>query len=183
MLESYYIPFIKDETARNRTSLQQMTGILDITTEREIPMLYSSFMGNPDGLLQVYGRDAHARLVAIGSTGGGVDTSLPSLTYDQLIHDLSEASSFADEVHIFSLEGCVQKGFLARLTVERFNHPPVVNSGQVEKVKKLRKTIITLSAVLSSPGLFIAGVLLVILLLTGILVFIIKTMLRRFRMS
>jgi hypothetical protein len=181
MLESYYIPFIKDETARNRTSLQRMTGILDITTEREIPMLYSSFMGNPDGLLQVYGREVHARLVAIGSTGGGVDPSLPSLTYDQLIHDLFEASSFADEVHIFSLEGCVQKGFLARLTVEQFNHPPVVNAGQVEKIKKLRKTILTLSAVLSSPNLFIAGVLLVILLLTGLLVFLIKLILRRFR--
>jgi hypothetical protein len=181
MVESYYIPFIRDETASNRTALQQMTGILDITTEREIPMLYSSFMGNPDGLLQVFGKDAHARLVAIGSTGGGVDPTLPSLNYDQLVHDLSEASAFADEVHIFSLEGCVEKGFLSRLTGQSLVPPPVTVTSQVEKVTRLKKNILTISAVLSHPTLFLAGVLLIILLFAGLLYIVILTIIRQFK--
>ncbi|MFZ9503479.1 MAG: hypothetical protein ACO263_02810, partial [Cyclobacteriaceae bacterium] len=84
MVESYYASFVKDETAVGNTSIQQLTKFLDIKTDREIPMLYSSFMGNADGLLEVYGREPGIKTIALGSTGGGIDPSLPTLSWEDL---------------------------------------------------------------------------------------------------
>ena len=68
-VESYIIPFIFDERAKGTASLQKLMGIVDIETESEIPMLYTSAMGNP-GIIPLYHRDKMP--IALGSTGGGV---------------------------------------------------------------------------------------------------------------
>jgi hypothetical protein len=181
IVESYYVPFIKDEVSIHRTALQQITQFLDVSTEREIPMLYSSFMGQPDGILQVYGKDAHVRMVALGSTGGGFDPSMPSMSYDQLVHDLNVASKFAGEVHIFSLEGCVEKGYLTRLINYQFDPSIQINTIQVEKVQKMQKMARLFSTVLSYPTLFLAGILLILILVTGSVVFIIMFLIKFMR--
>jgi hypothetical protein len=180
-VESYYASFIKDETSLGYTSIQQATKFLDIKTDKEIPMLYSSFMGNPDGLIKVYGSDIGLKAVAVGSTGGGVDTTLPTLTYEQLAHDISMASKFADEVYIFSLEGCVKKGYLNKLVNEHFDSTIPYDQKQVESVKKLQQVVKLVSTVLSYPTLFFLTILLLIAGIIWLIVFVIKKLIRQMK--
>jgi hypothetical protein len=171
MVESYYASFVKDETAAGNTSLQQLTKFLDIKTDREIPMLYSSFIGNADGLLEVYGREAGVKTVALGSTGGGIDTTLNTLTWEELAHDMNMSSRFADEIHIFSLEGAVEKGYLKKMKNFQFNNQVVPDPHQIEEVRDLRRFFTGLSNVLSYPTLLFIGLILIV---TGIIFLTIK---------
>lgn len=162
MVESYYASFVKDETAVGNTSIQQLTKFLDIKTDREFPMLYSSFMGNADGLLEVYGRDPGIKTIALGSTGGGIDPSLPSLSWEELSHVLNMSARFADEIIIFSLEGAVEKGFLKKMTSFEFDTSVVPDSKQIEEVRNLQRFFKGLSHILSYPTLFFGGLILLI---------------------
>lgn len=179
-LESYYASFIKDETANGTTSIQQLSRFLDVKVEKEIPMLYSSFMGNPDGLIKVYGIDIHAQAIALGSTGGGVDTTLPVLSWDQLAHDIRLASSTATEIHIFSLEGCVEHGYLQRLVGFDYSVPVPIQPQQVEAIKKLQKNVIRASDILSHPNLLFGSLLLILVLVGWLLYVLIKKIYRMF---
>jgi len=173
-VESYYASFIKDETELNQTSIQQASKFLDIKTDKEIPMLYSSFMGNADGLITIYGLDLKLEAVALGSTGGGVDTTLPTLSYDQLVHDINMASKQVKEVHIFSLEGCVRKGYLSRLVDYNYDSSLVPDPSQIKAIKNLQKTVKRISTLLSYPTLLFSVILLILFFIIWLLYFLIK---------
>jgi hypothetical protein len=164
-VESYFASFVKDETAIGSTAIQQLTGFLDVKVEKEIPMLYTSFMGNPYGLLKVYALDLNLPYVALGSTGGGVDTTLPTLNWEQLAHDILVVAPSVQEIHIFSLEGCVQKGFLPKLLQFDYNQTITEAPKQVETVKTFQKNFIRLSKLLSNPTLLFGGVTVLLLLI------------------
>jgi hypothetical protein len=98
---------------------------VDVRTDQEVWMLYSSFFGGlGPGLLWSYGSEAPA--IAVGSTGGGPDIpgspQVPTLSWDELARDLSLARHWSDHILIHSLEGCVDQGFLPRL--RSFAWPP-----------------------------------------------------------
>lgn len=166
MIESYYASFVKDETAAGNTSLQQLTKFLDIKTDREIPMLYSSFIGNADGLLEVYGREAGVKTVALGSTGGGIDTTLNTLTWEELAHAMNMSSRFADEIHIFSLEGAVEKGYLKNMKNFQFNDQVIPDTQQIEAVRNIRRFFTAFSNVLSYPTVLFTGLILLLSAIT-----------------
>ncbi|HEX8394627.1 MAG TPA: hypothetical protein VF665_19935 [Longimicrobium sp.] len=117
-VDAYVFPFIHHERRAGTAVLQRLTGMLDVGVDREVCMLYTSFV-RPygPGLLDYYA--AHFPAVAVGVTGGGVEEGLnppPPLTWDEFARDLRIARGHTDDVHVFSLEGCVQRGWLARLT-------------------------------------------------------------------
>jgi hypothetical protein len=178
MVESYYASFIKDEVKLNNTALQQISQFLDVKTEREIPMLYSSFMGNPDGLMKIYGMDENVKYVGIGSTGGGIDPSLPSLSYKELVHDMNIASKFAEELHIFSLEGCVEKGYLQKLLSYKYDPSLKIDPDEVREVRKLQNSFKFLSNIMSYPTLLLIGLLLLLLFIFGLLFLLIRYIVR-----
>ena len=117
-VESYEFPFVEDELKVGSTLLRCLMGITDIPVKQRVLMLYTSFF-RPHGVafLCCYAREADA--VAIGITGGGIDLEgvprQPPLNWDELSRDLRLAGRWCDKVHVFSLEGCVHQGFLARL--------------------------------------------------------------------
>lgn len=176
-IESYYIPFVKDETENGRTALQQATGIMDLTTDKDIPMLYSSFIGNPYGLLKVAAIDKNLKYVAIGSTGGGIDPTLPSMTWEDLSHDLRLVSKTVEEIHIFCLEASVEKGFIPKLIDFDFDAQVTAQPEQEVKIKSLSKKIMLLSKILSYPTLTIVLIILVIVFTMWLLYFLIKKVL------
>lgn len=150
-VESYLIPFIFDERELKTTSLQKLMGIVDIKTDSEIPMLYTSAMGN-SAIIPLYHRDNMP--IALGSTGGGVEVNgieLASLTWDNLEKDLLIASKLTDDIHIFSLEGTLQKGFLKDIKNLDFNRNAPDISVQIIKQKKFDKTIRFLLVILNHP--------------------------------
>ncbi|HYW10717.1 MAG TPA: hypothetical protein VE871_02140 [Longimicrobium sp.] len=116
-VDAYVFPFIHTEREAGTEVLQRITGMIDLTVDREIVMLYTSFARpHGHGFLDFYAR--HFPAVAVGVTGGGVEEGLdppPPLSWDELARDLRLARRHTDDIHVFSLEGCVEQGFLERL--------------------------------------------------------------------
>lgn len=166
-VESYVIPFIFDERAKGTTSLQKLMGVVDIETDREIPMVYSSGMGNP-AIIPLY---HHVNMpLALGSTGGGVNIEgieLPSLTWDKLENDLLISSKLTDQIIIFCLESSVQKGFLNNINSLDWNRQAPDISAETVKQKKVNRFIRSAMVVLNHPFLFTV----VVLSLAGAVIF------------
>jgi uncharacterized membrane protein len=150
-VENYIIPFVYEERARKTSSVQKLLGIVDIETDKEIPMLYTSAMGNP-GIIPLYHRDNMP--IALGSTGGGVKIQgieLAALSWDELERDLLIASKLTDEIHIFCLETSVQKGFLNKIKNLDFDKRSPDISEETEKQNKIDGTIRFIIAILNHP--------------------------------
>jgi len=67
--------------------LQRLAGLVDVTTDREVWMLYSSFMRSL-GPAMIWSYGPQAQAIAVGSTGGGPDVpgqpQVPSLGWGEL---------------------------------------------------------------------------------------------------
>ncbi len=164
-IESYYVPVIRYESENGRTALQQVSQFMDISTDKDIPMLYTSFIGNPYGTLKVLAIDEGLPSLAIGSTGGGIDPSLPSMSWEDLAYDLRLAALTADEIHIFCLEASVEKGFLPHLVDFDYSVPIMEYPEQVESVRSGINMIMKVSKVLSYPTLTMGVILLLLVLI------------------
>jgi hypothetical protein len=128
-VESYQFPFVVDERKVRSTILQRAIGIFDIPVDKEVLMLYSSFV-RPYGPGLIWSYAQRAQAVAVGSTGGGVvlgqEGSLLNLTplsWEEFARDLRLAWVGTDEIYVFSLEGCVRQGFLSRLANFEWDQP------------------------------------------------------------
>ncbi len=143
LVESYQFPFIVDERKVGSTLLKRLAGLVDFHANREVLMLYSSFM-RPfgDGLIWSYGRQANS--IGIGNTGGGVEIQavkdVPPMTWAELTRDLRLAYHLKKPVHIFCLEGCVKEGYLTRLRTFDWEGPvtePIKSYQKVHAVRQL----------------------------------------------
>jgi hypothetical protein len=99
-------------------------------------MLYSSFV-RPRGADVIASYAVQAQAVAVGVTGGGVqEEGIPvaaPLTWDELGRDLRLAYSSVNDIYIFSLEGCVQQGYLNKLRAFAWDQPILLpEAGKVE---------------------------------------------------
>ena len=117
-VQTYQLPFIADERGAHTTLLERVLGLVDVRGDEEVLMLYGSFNHQTGaGMLWAYGPAAQA--VAVGSTArsgdAATDARLPPLDWDEFPRDLIVAAHFARTVGVYSLEGCVQQGFLPRL--------------------------------------------------------------------
>ena len=117
-VENYQFPFIADERRVGSTLLQRLMGLVDVRTDREVWMQYTSFVGlarSGDPVEPRSGSDA----IAVGTTGGGPDVpghpQFTPLSWEELTRDLRLARRWTDQLYIHSLEGCVWNGYLARL--------------------------------------------------------------------
>lgn len=121
LVETYQLPLLHDDRRAGGTLLQRVLGVFDVGADREVFMLYTSLMGPfAPALLESLGRECRA--IGLGSTGGGIDT-FPKLSWPELARDLRLAARCAEDLAIFSLEGCVEHGFLSRLRDFDFGAP------------------------------------------------------------
>lgn len=159
---SYEFPFIVDERKAGSTLLQRIAGLVDVSTDREVLMLYSSFLRpHGPGILWSYAPEAGS--VGVGSTGGGVELEghgeIPPLDWDEFARDLCLARSWSNDIHVFSLEGCVGQGFLARLKKFDWGQPvarPTDAARQVDGVRKVLRAVLWASA---HPLVVVGGLL------------------------
>ena len=139
-VESYHVPFIVDERRVGATLLQRALGLVDVPTDREVLMLYTSLMGaSGPGLLWSYGQEAEA--IGVGSTGGGVELGVEAapLAWPAFARDLRVARQLTDQILVFSLEGCVQQGFLSRLLDFDWDAPVAVPMRRVQWIDGVRR--------------------------------------------
>lgn len=123
---AYQLPFVVDDRRAGTTLIQRMFDIVDLPVDEEVLMCYSSLLpadvphGDLNGAF-VYSYGVHADGIAVGSTGGGVvidpitGAQAQRLSWDAFSRDLRIAAHFSPTVHIFSLEGCVEHGWLHRI--------------------------------------------------------------------
>ncbi len=138
MVESFQFPFIEDERQAGSTILQRLFGIVDIQTDREAFMLYSSY-ARPYGEAVLSSYAPAAGTVAVGSTGGGVDfEGADPLSWQELARDLRLAYRWHEHIYIFSLEGCVEQDYLARIGELDWEAPQVMPTAQIENINRLR---------------------------------------------
>jgi len=159
VVESYIIPFLFEERAKKTTSLQKLLGIVDIETGKEIPMSYTSGMGNP-AIIPLYHTDKMP--IALGSTGGGVKIEgfeLAALTWDKLERDLLIASGLTDEIVVFCLEASVQKGFLNKIKNLDFSQKAPDITAEIEKQRKTNNIIRFILVILNRPFWFTVSIL------------------------
>ena len=130
-IETYQFPIIADERAARSTLLQRILGIADVRVDREVLMLYRSILPAPWGetLIDAYGERAEA--IAIGITGGGVAALEAAFAPRQLdlqatLDELARARRHTSRLYVFSLEGCVEQGWLADLLRAELPQPLAV---------------------------------------------------------
>lgn len=118
-VETYQMPFMIDERMARSSLLQRVAGLVDLPeTDREVLMLYSTFtrpLGQ--GLLWSYAPQAQG--IGVGITGKGMEAEMSldvrPMSWAELETDLLLARRHCESLFIYSLEGCVQQGFLEPL--------------------------------------------------------------------
>ncbi len=166
-VESYVFPVIADERKVLSTLLQRIFGVVDIPADREVMVLYSSYV-RPygPGVIWAYAPDSQA--IALGSTGGGAKIPISGaepLTWDELARDLIHAWYWKNELYVFSLEGCVQNGYLDRLKTLDWDRPIIPPEALTRRVQGWRATLqstLWAASHLTTILLLLAGVLLIL---------------------
>jgi len=157
-VDSYHFPFILDERQARSTVLQRWAGLVDFPADREVLMLYSSFL-RPHGPGVLWNYAMGAQSVGLGNTGGGVDTSglieQQYLNWDEFVRDLRLAACQCDDLHIFSLEGCVAQGFLERLQDFDWDGPVRLPLADARRVGRWRRAARLGLWAASRPWLFL----------------------------
>jgi hypothetical protein len=153
-VESYILPPVIDERWAGSSWLRRFLRLVDVRTDREVPMLYTSYFRNRVGLnrsvlgpaiLASYALKADA--IGVGSAGGGVEIPGNSglnqpLTWDELARDLRLAYAYGkSDIYIFSLEGCVRQGFLTRLKTLAWDAPVILPEDGARFVDGWRGTL------------------------------------------
>jgi hypothetical protein len=166
-VETYQFPFIADERRVHSTLLERLAGIVDIKSDREVLMLYTSF--NPaldSALIWVYGPDAQA--IVVGSTSGpDSDPHFVRLNWNSFSHDLIIARHFSDVIGIYNLAGCVQQGFLHRLQSFDWDQSVVIPAASVRKAWQLRTRVQTVIWIGSHLAYLAALILIVVTVVIG----------------
>ncbi|HWQ46934.1 MAG TPA: hypothetical protein VN376_08710 [Longilinea sp.] len=155
-VESYQFPVIVDERKAGSQFFPRSLGILDLPVDREVLMLYSSFIPTyGTAMLESYAVQAQG--VGIGITGGGVElgNSVPSkpLTWQQLSHDLLVSRQYCPNLYVFSLEGCLAEGYLDKLVDFNWHARSPAADPQITKVNLVRKAAQALLWLYARPWL------------------------------
>jgi hypothetical protein len=141
-IESYQLPFIVDERKANSIVLQRLAGLVDLEVDREVLMLYTSFLRPYGaGLLWEYAREGGG--VGVGNTGGGVKMEgfqePQYLQWVELQRDLLLSRQHTENIYVFSLEGCVMHGFMEKLVHFDWSQNELIPLRQARQVSRVRK--------------------------------------------
>jgi hypothetical protein len=152
-IEGYHIPLITEERRAHATVLQRTVGLIDLETDREVLMLYTSFL-RPQGPAVLWSYAPDADSIGVGSTGGGVNLAEAidpePLTWKEFSRDLRLCAMQAKPIHIFSLEGCFEQGFLSKLNTFDWEQAEPIPDG-TNQVHFLRTTFAALLWIIERP--------------------------------
>lgn len=159
-VDAYYFPFILDARAVRSNFFLRFLGLVDINADRDVLMLYSSFL-RPLGHGVLWSYAPEAQSIAVGSTGGGVSVGgfdqIPALKWGELSRDLRLAYRWSDDIHIFSLEGCVKQGFLKHLHTLDWDELPPLPLAETRQVERWRLALRGLLWSWENPGVVLGA--------------------------
>lgn len=131
-VHAYQLPILADDRRAGTSFLQRALDVVEIPADLEIFSCYSSApierFGNDLGgaLIASYSDDADG--VVVGTLQSSTDQAnnqevLPSLSWPALKRDLLLAARNLDTIYITSLEGVVERDWLARIAAIDWNEP------------------------------------------------------------
>jgi hypothetical protein len=137
-VQTYQFPFMADERAVRTTLLERLAGVLDLKSDQEVLMTYTSFNHKLDSaLISAYGADAQA--IAVGSTvGSDADPQFVPLNWEEFSRDLKVANHFSHTIGVYNLKGCVRQGFLSRLKTVNWNEQVTIPAESVRQATRFR---------------------------------------------
>ena len=117
-VQTYQLTFMADERNAHTTLLERIFGLVDVKSDQEVFMLYTSFV-HQFGAAQIWQYAPSAQIIAVGSTAtsgdAAMDAKYPPLNWEEFSRDLIVAHHFSQIVGVYSLEGCVKQGFMPKL--------------------------------------------------------------------
>jgi hypothetical protein len=151
-VDSYELFFMEDDRRAGSCILGRMLGVADVPTNRRVLMLYSNLF-RPYGVAVMCNYACDADSVAVGITGGGVEMAgmshLEPLNWEELSRDLRLANHSCKDIHIFSLEGCVEQDFMQRLVAFDWAQPiqqPLLLTGVLTLARAISRPILWFTA-------------------------------------
>ena len=158
-VESYYLPLITEERRAHSTVLQRLVGFVDLKTDREVLLLYSSFF-RPEGDAVLWSYAHEADSIGVGVTGGGVDIEgledVEPLNWEELSRDLRYCAMQHKPIHIFSLEGCAEQEFLSKLN--EFDWDTPTDPPSTNRVRAIRTSLAAGLWVLERPWVILLAI-------------------------
>jgi len=140
-VETYQFPFIADERKVHSTLLERLAGIVDVRSNLEALMVYTSFRPALDSaLIWEYGPEAQAIVIGI-TVGPENNPHFAPLHWDAFSRDLLVAHHFSNVIGVFNLEGCVRQGFLERLKTLDWGQSVDISADAVRQAEALRSRI------------------------------------------
>ncbi|MEM6800965.1 MAG: hypothetical protein AAF696_06145 [Bacteroidota bacterium] len=133
VLETYVLPFAMDEDPEEASGLQYLTRILNVNSDRVIPLCYTSYPFISAASILDYG--SRAQRVGLGSTSMPISpqkTSLQALDWEMLSRDLRLAHDVCKEIHLDNLEGIVANGWLEAIELFDFSESVFLYSTEIE---------------------------------------------------
>ncbi|MES9898617.1 MAG: hypothetical protein ABW148_06305 [Sedimenticola sp.] len=168
-VHAYEFPFMVDEHHAGSSILRRLFGVSAAPSDQRVLMLYTSFF-RPFGPAFLWSYAVDVDSVAVGITGGGVEIEgvhhPASLSWDELSRDLRLALRRCDDIHIFSLEGCIEQGYFERLHDFDWEQPVKVPHPGVEILYVARTALQTSLWLLSRPVALVGALACVAILLT-----------------
>jgi hypothetical protein len=135
-VQTYQLEFIVPERKAHSTLLERILGVVDVRGDDEVLMLYSSF-NHKMGAAVISQFAPDAQTVAIGSTApsgdAAMDKKYPPLNWEEFSRDLLVAHHFSPVIGVYSLEGCVQQGFIPRLKTMDWKQTVVIPASSVQE--------------------------------------------------
>jgi hypothetical protein len=122
--------------------LEKILGLVDVRGDQEVLMLYTSF--NPAlgaAIFSQYGPQAQA--IAIGSTTRGATENgkFSALSWDEFSRDLIVAHHFSRTLGVYSLKGCIFRGYIPLLKTMDWNRPVQTPAASIRRAARVQKVI------------------------------------------
>lgn len=141
VVQTHQLMFLADERRANTTVLERLFGIVNVASDDEVLMIYSSFNHVAGGgLAYTYGPHAHS--IAVGSTAASgdpvADAKYPPLSPAETLRDLRVASHYSREVGVYHLEGCLRQGMMPNLKAMRWDEPVELSKASCTKAQQIR---------------------------------------------
>ncbi len=136
-VETYIMPYVPAERSVGSTLLDRQLGTVDVRSNDEYLMLYTSFARRM-GAAMIWSLGPHAQSIAIGSTDGPLPAGSGSgpLDWDEFSRDLLVASHFSRSIGVYNLEGCVRQGFLPRLLAMNWSGSVLIPAASVARAQR-----------------------------------------------
>lgn len=170
-VDAFVYPLILDAKKVNSKAFQQLTGLIELNVDKEIPLFFTNYLDEQEGhrFMISYGKDNKMDAIALGSTGGELsikDIPVPTpLNWAFLERDMYVATQYTNDLYIFSLDGCLEKAYLKNFELLRWEEgKTLVDTYDTSAADNVRANMNYVLKVLEYPILLGLGLGLVLLL-------------------